>query len=375
VFSNRLQWDLPINPLAALIQQKKQRDEKILDLTNTNPTRAGIPSLWPEIQEALQHPDGRFYDPQPLGLPAAREAIAKYYAGWNQTVDPDQILVTASTSESYSFLLKLLTNPGDHFLVPTPSYPLFDFLAGLDLAQIHPYPLLYKNGKWQADWQFVADRMDGRTRGVVVVNPNNPTGHYTQASDWATLDEICSQRGVPIISDEVFFDYSLDTATGALVLECRKSNVFSLNGFSKMLGQPQLKLGWIAFSGPDEKQVRDRLELIADTYLSVTTSIQLAAPKLLALRDQLQSPILQRSRNNWQSVRSMALPQEAGWSAILPLSSVWDEEQVAMQLLQEKNLHVQPGYFFDIEGNHLVISLLTPEADLQKGTMAIQPFL
>ena len=276
MFSSRLNWSAPENPLAKLLAEKRSRGDGVLDLTQSNPTAAGF--SYPEDLLLASMADRRLlrYEPQPAGLPAARAAVAEYYRG----VSPDQILLTASSSESYALLFKLLADPGDQVLVPRPSYPLFEFLAALESLCPVQYPLVYE-GRWTIDFDALRQSITTRTRAIVLVNPNNPTGSFLKKRELAQLIALCQSHGIAMISDEVFSDYAFgpDQQRVASIAGLDQVLTFALSGFSKVLGLPQLKLGWIVASGPEAQQAIQRLELIEDTYLSVGTAVQWAAAR------------------------------------------------------------------------------------------------
>ena len=377
MFSSRLNWDAPPNPLLQSLAAKRAAGVEILDLTESNPTRAGFDYSQLDLPTVLAHPDATRYQPSPRGLLAAREAIAGYYRG--QRVHPDSIFLTASTSEAYSFLFKLLCDPGDEVLVPQPGYPLFDFLTTLDSVRPVYYSLGYSAAAgWRINFERLEAAIGERTRAIVVVSPHNPTGAFLNIVELAGLNALCARHNLALIADEVFFDYAAPTPrsgapsvpavgnTGALT--------FVLSGLSKVVGLPQVKLGWIQISGPQPRatQCQRRLEFIADTYLSVSTSAQLAAPVLLARRDNIQSQIKNRIEANYRWLQEQCadrvLSREGGWYAVLEFDDgVADDERV-LKLLERDNVFVHPGYFYDFarEG-YLVLSLLTPIAPFQAG--------
>jgi aspartate/methionine/tyrosine aminotransferase len=306
----------------------------------------------------------------------ARAAVSRYYGS---RVDTSRILLTASTSEAYGFLFKLLANPGDEILVPRPSYPLFEFLAALDAVRVVQYPLSY-HGRWAIDFEALAGRITPRTRAVVIVNPNNPTGSFLKKSELARLVELCRGREMAIISDEVFSDYALrdDPARVSSLVDVEEVLAFSLSGLSKVAGLPQMKLGWIVASGPESvrQQAIDRLELIADTYLSVGAPVQWAAVSLLESREGIQAQIRDRVTKNLEYLRSRigaespwrVLPVEGGWYAVIQAPRIHSEEEWVLALLDRDNVLVQPGFFFDFdEEAFLVVSLLTRTDIFEEG--------
>jgi len=366
VFSSRLSWNLQTNRLSALADRKRRAGDPILDLTESNPTHAGIE--YPrEILTALADERALRYDPTPRGLPSALESVSAYYGG---EITPSRILLTASTSEAYSYLFKLLADPGDEILAPRPSYPLFDFLAALDSVQVRQYSLRY-DGAWHIDFDTLERNITSRTRAIVVVNPNNPTGSFLKRQELERLESL----GIPIICDEVFSDYEFapDPSRVRTLAGERGVLTFSMSGLSKIAGLPQMKLGWIVASGPGHEAALDRLELIADTYLSVATPVQLALTKLLA--SPVREQIRQRTRANLDFLRSAVQPLnlEGGWYATLQVPRVRTEEEWALMLLEEHNVLLQPGFFFDFESEaFLVVSLLTSPQVFERGISVLK---
>jgi alanine-synthesizing transaminase len=370
VFSSRLSWDLRPNSLSTLLEQKRREGATVLDLTESNPTRAGFTYPDENILAALADLKTLRYDPAPRGLGSAREAVCGYYAERGVSVEPSRVLLTASTSEAYSYLFKLLTDPGDEVLVPRPSYPLFEFLAGLESVRVRPYRVRY-DGAWRIDFDSLEHSITPGTRAVVLVNPNNPTGSYVKRDELERLDAL----GIAIISDEVFSDYELasDSSRVDTLASPRRVLTFSLSGLSKIAGLPQMKLGWIVASGPVHEAALDRLELIADTYLSVATPVQLALPALLAstVRDQIR----ERTRANLAFLESAVAGTslhvrkvEGGWYAIVQVPRTRSEEEWALDLLRECNVQVQPGFYYDFESEaFLVLSLLPAPNVFEEG--------
>lgn len=378
MFSSRLDWAAAPNPLARMLQGKRSAGVEILDLTESNPTAAGL-EYGPFIG-ALADPRAIRYEPASAGMMAAREAVSGYYSG---RVPAERILLTASTSEAYGFVFKLLADPGDEVLVPRPSYPLFDFLAALDSVRAVQYPLVYAGG-WTIDFEALRSRITDRTRAVVIVNPNNPTGSFLKRAELDELLSVCRGRGLAIISDEVFSDYGFeeDAKRVRSLIEEEEVLAFSLNGLSKAAGLPQMKLGWIVASGPQNlrAQAFERLELIADTYLSVSAPVQWAASSLLAARARIHWQILERVRGNLANLRSRigadspwrVLDVEGGWYAIVQAPRIHSEEEWVLTLLDRDNVLVQPGFFFDFESEaYLVLSLLTRAEVFDQGVRRI----
>jgi alanine-synthesizing transaminase len=359
VFASRLDWNLHTNRLSALLKTKR----RVLDLTESNPTRAGLEYPREEILDALADPRALRYDPEPRGLLSAREAVAAYYGN----VPASRILLTASTSEAYAYLFKLLCDPGDEILSPRPSYPLFEFLAGLESVGVVQYPLRY-DGVWHIDFDALERAITPRTRAIVVVNPNNPTGSFLKREEWSRLQKL----GLPILSDEVFSDYafSRDDSRVQSLTNAPEALTFSMSGLSKIAGLPQLKLGWIVAGGPGHEAALDRLELIADTYLSVATPVQIALPRLLDASVAVREQILDRTRANLALLRRLTVPLhvEGGWYATLQVPRTRSEEDWAIALLDKRDVLVQPGFYFDFESEaFLVLSLLTPPEVFEEG--------
>lgn len=378
MFSTRFHWDLRPNRLSVLLAEKRRAGAAILDLTESNPTRAGL--AYPgETLGAPADSSGLVYDPQPSGLRAAREAVSRYYAERGETVEPDRLLLTASTSEGYAYLFKLLTDPGDEVLVPRPSYPLFEFLATMESARVASYPLVYHGG-WTIDCHALAAAVTARTRAIVLVNPNNPTGSFVKRDELEFLVRLGSERSMALISDEVFADYAFggDERRVSTLAECADVLAFAMSGLSKVAGLPQMKLGWIAIAGPEaaRAEAREKLELIADTYLSVGTPVQNAAARLLSLGRDVRMQIARRTRENLEWLRASIGPQsacrvlavEGGWYATLQVPRTRKEEDWALELLGEDHVLVQPGFFYDFESEaFLILSLLTGPAAFQEG--------
>lgn len=381
-----MQWDLAPNRLSRALEEKRSAGTPILDLTESNPTAASLVYPSEAILTALADSRALRYEPSATGIESARAAVSDYYsAALNRSVTPQRILLTASTSEAYAFVFKLLADAGDEVLVPRPSYPLFDFLAALDCLRVVQYPLVY-DGRWTIDFDALARSITPRSRAIVLVNPNNPTGSFLKESEIKPLIALCHAHGLALISDEVFADYLADSGTEAPLVrslaEVDEVLTFCLSGLSKVAALPQLKLGWIAAGGPSGLRERafERLELIADTYLSVATPVQWAAPALLGLRGQLQAQILARVRANRSFLAGQIgpaspwrlLPAEGGWYAILEAPRINSEEEWVLKLLAQDDVLVQPGFFFDFDREaFLVLSLLAPEAIFREGVKRI----
>ncbi len=377
MLSGRLNWNLRPNRISTMLDEKRQAaGSRVFDLTESNPTRVGLVYPQAEILAALADPSALSYHPSPRGLDSAREAVAGYYRDRGTHVDSQHVLLTASTSEAYAYLFKLLTNPGDEILAPRPSYPLFEFLAGLESVNIRQYPLRY-DGVWHVDFDALEQAITPRTRAIVVVNPNNPTGSFLKRAELDRLDALAAERGLAILSDEVFRDYAFgdDADRVSTLAGERLALTFSMSGLSKIAGLPQMKLGWIVASGPDRGQAMDALELIADTYLSVSTPVQVALPRLLGLSGSILNEIRERTASNLARLReaihgsaATVLRAEGGWYTVLQVPRTRTEEEWTLKLLDESGVLVQPGFFFDFESEaFLVLSLLPEPAVFAKG--------
>ncbi len=374
VFSSRLDWELPTNALSRLLDLKTARGARVLDLTVSNPTRADLDYDSGRILSALADERALIHEPSARGLATARGAVSEYYAGRGVPVPPERILLTASTSEAYAYLFKLLADPGDVILVPRPSYPLFEYLARLEGVDARPYPLRYHHG-WWVDFDALGAAADRRTRAVVVVNPNNPTGSFLKRSEADALAAFCQQRELAVICDEVFSDYTFgpDPDRVTTLAGREECQVFSLSGLSKLVGLPQMKLGWIVTSGPRPllEAALARLELIADTYLSVGAPVQHAAASLLAGMGRFQRSLARRLNANLEFLRASGadiLDVDGGWYAVLRAPRTRSEEQWTLELLEDGDVLVQPGFYYDFDSEaFLVVSLLTPPATFREG--------
>jgi hypothetical protein len=382
MFSSRFHWDFRTNRLTQALEAKRRDGARLLDLTESNPTRAGF-AYPPEIVRAFDDPRMLVYEPSPAGAAEARQAVASYYAARGARVEAGRILLTASTSEAYAWLFKLLTDAGDQVLVPRPSYPLFEFLANLESVEVSSYPLAYHGG-WAIDLEALAAAISERTRAVVLVNPNNPTGSYVKRAELETLARLCAERGIALISDEVFSDYALGEAAGSEAAErvttlvgVEECLTFSLSGLSKIAGLPQMKLGWIVASGPAKLRAAamEKLEWIADTYLSVSTPVACAAARLLTCGELVQRQIRERTASNLAAARealagsaASILEVEGGWYTTVQMPRIRSEEDWAIQLLSQENVLTQPGFFYDFESEaFLIVSLLTVPEVFREG--------
>ena len=378
MFSARTRWDRTVNRLARAVEERRRSGGRLLDLTGSNPTRAAIPYP-PDLLAPLGSAAGLRYDPEPRGLARTREAVAADFAGRGVSVGADRLLLTASTSEGYALLFKLLCDPGDSVLVPRPGYPLFDYLAGLESVRLEHYPLEYDGG-WSIDVTAVERALRPDTRAIVIISPNNPTGSFTKREEAARLRALCAERGLALVSDEVFADYPFgdDPRRAGSLAEDGACLAFALGGLSKSCGLPQLKLAWLAVSGPTElrEEALARLEIAADAFLSVAPPVQHAAPALLARAPELRAPIRQRVLQNRRALvaaldagsPASVLDAEGGWYAVLRVPATMPDEERATRLVLDDGVLVHPGYLFEFPREaHLVVSLLTPPRDFSEG--------
>ncbi len=379
MFSHRTNWSLSPNTLTRAIEEARTSGQKILDLTVSNPTEAGVRPDSEIVLAALANPAAMHYDPQPRGLLEARQAVCRYYRESHEVfeLDPERLVLTTSTSEAYSYVFRLLCNAGDEILVPKPSYPLFEFLADLADVKLVPYPLLYDHG-WQIDFDSLCKAATPRTRAVILVHPNNPTGSYVSASETSALNAFCRDSGTALIVDEVFLDYAHNGVPRSSFLTNAEALTFTLSGISKISALPQMKLAWVATCGPKELVVEAgaRLEIIADTYLSMNAPVQLAAPVLLDQRKQIQPILRDRLRVNLAELDNqlasrpscVRLLVEGGWYVVLRVPAIESDEDLAIRLLREARVSVHPGHFYDFQSEgHLVLSLITEPAYFRDG--------
>lgn len=436
MFSERTNWRLARNRFTEAVEEARSRGVRLLDLTVSNPTRVGLEYDSAAILGALGSERGLDYDPQAKGLLKAREAVVRYYSelfarGERDvassvsttrdesvpsegpvTLDPERIVLTASTSEGYSYVFRLLCNAGDELLVPKPSYPLFEFLADLQDVRLVPYPLIYDHG-WQMDFHSMEKAVGSRTRGVVLVHPNNPTGSYVHASERGLLNAFCRAHGLAVIVDEVFLDYGFeDSATleeNSRFLHARTDRhapiralgrddkagsfagndellTFTLSGLSKISALPQMKVAWIVTSGPADQvaPAMARLEVIADTYLSMNAPVQWAVPVMLEQRRSIQRQLMTRVETNLAELDQQLAAQkscqrllvEGGWYAVLRVPVTRSDEALAIELVREKSVLVHPGHFYDFESDgYLVVSLIGPEGEFAEGCRRVLEYL
>jgi aspartate/methionine/tyrosine aminotransferase len=398
MFSARTDWSLSPNRLHEAVAQRRRMCLPIVDLTVSNPSQVGLGWSDPDgLRAALSQPSVLSYAPDPFGSLAARAALAGWLASRGLPIGPERICLTASTSEAYAFLFKLLCDPGEAVLVPAPSYPLFEFLADLNDLAVRPYQLRY-DGEWHIDLNSLDEALsghDGTPRALVAIHPNNPTGQYLKRSELDVLVDRCERRGLALISDEVFYEHAVEAGAAASTPAARAATrseclVFSLGGLSKLAGLPQLKLAWIAASGPANLLDRAlaRLEIIADTFLSVGAPAQVALPYVLSKLDAFLARTRERLRRNLATLdRLLAdaptatrLRCEGGWNAMVRLPATRSSEEWALALLEQAGVLVQPGYFYDLGASlnpdaSVVLSLLCEEAPFAAGTSAVASML
>ena len=378
MFSRRTNWPLASNAFTRALNEVRSSGQRLLDLTVSNPTEAGLQLDPHVVLGALANPDAMRYEPQPRGLLEARKAVCRYYFESHGVpgLNPEQLVLTTSTSEAYSYVFRLLCNAGDEILVPKPSYPLFEFLADLSDVKLVPYPLIYDHG-WQIDLDSLYKASSERTRAVILVHPNNPTGSYVSAEEKSALNAFCGSHDLALIVDEVFLDYAHAGSPRSFVSN-REALTFTLSGVSKISGLPQMKLAWVVTSGPPAAvaQAGERLEIIADTFLSMNAPIQLAAGTLLDQRRQVQPVLMERVRLNLRELdRQLAetpsctrLEVEGGWYAIVRVPAVRSDEDLAIDLLRKSAVAVHPGHFYDFPSDgYLVLSLISEPGAFGEG--------
>jgi aspartate/methionine/tyrosine aminotransferase len=380
-FSQRTAWNTEESELARAHRMRLAAGLPVADLTASNPTRCGF-HYDPNLLAALTDPQALDYDPQPRGILLARKAVCAYYAGHGVAVEPEQVILTTSTSEAYSFLFRLLCDPGSDIVVAQPSYPLFDFLAGLDDVRIKSAPLIYDHG-WQIDPEGFRQVVTPQTRAIVLVHPNNPTGHFTKPWEARELARLCREFDLSLIVDEVFLDYPMGPENHSFAAGLEGVPVFVVSGLSKIAGLPQMKAAWIVATGPEAEPAFDRLEVIADTFLSMNAPVQGALPAWLEGCEAMQRQIRARVTANLAELdRQLArhglvrrLKVEGGWYAVLRIPALEPDEQTVLALL-ERGVWVHPGYFFGMaESGWLVLSLLSPEEEFSAGVTAILAYV
>lgn len=385
MFSRRTNWNLAHNRYTQALDAFRSSGRPLLDLTASNPTSVGLHYETERLTRALAHPNALEYEPAAKGLRPAREAVAGYYLEKGIEVSTERLVLTVSTSEAYSFIFRLLCDPGDEVLVPQPSYPLFEILADLQDVKLVPYELVYDHG-WQIDFHSLESAITPRTRAVLVVHPNNPTGSYVKQDEKALLDRICINRELAVVADEVFLDYELGESMPLSFSESRGALTFTLSGLSKVSALPQMKVAWIVVSGMPTitSEALARLEMIADTYLSVSAPAQWALPELLASRKNIQQQLRSRVGQNLAELDSQLRRQtlchrldvEGGWYAILRVPITRSDEELAIVLLENQSVLVQPGHFYDfVSEGYLVVSLITPPAEFEEGMRRLFGFV
>jgi alanine-synthesizing transaminase len=391
MFASRTNWPLEPNRFAQALEAHRRSGKPLLDLTASNPTTCGFEYPSGEILAALGDPRALQYSPESKGSRSARAAVAAYYEGrpgfgvCGGRIDPDQIILTSGTSEAYSYIFRLLCEPRDEILFPAPSYPLLEYLAGLNDVRLVPYSLFYDQG-WQVDVGSLRAALTARSRAVLVVHPNNPTGSFIKPAEAAALREICAERAMAIIADEVFLDFAAESKPHSSFAFTKEVLTFTLSGLSKISALPQMKLAWLIANGPENllRPTLNRLEIIADTFLSPGTPVQLALPKLLDLRHAMQRQIQARIGKNLAhldrqlnsnvdaalaGLKSISrLDREGGWYAVLRVPATQPDEELAVALLAERGVLVHPGGFFDFpQDGFLIVSLIAPEPEFREG--------
>jgi alanine-synthesizing transaminase len=384
MFSKRTDWKLEENAYTSALRRHRQSGKPILDLTASNPTTCGFQYDEAAILSTLQSPNALKYEPEPKGLVSARAAVVEYYRQKDSDagVDPEHLLLTTGTSEAYSFLFRLLCEPSDEIVIAHPSYPLFDFLATIQDVKLRSFRLVYDHG-WQIDFHALRNVIGPRTRAIMLVHPNNPTGNFIGDAEAGRLQAICGEHNLALVVDEVFLDYEIRGAKSRRKLHgsfasSNQALTFVLSGLSKIIGLPQMKVGWITASGPDAL-LRDaiaRLEIISDTYLSLSAPLQHALPGLLRQREAAQAQFRTRIETNLAALDDQLAQQklvsrleiEGGWYAVLRVPAVQSDEEFAIRLLENQSVLVQPGHFYEFaDEGHLIVSLLTPAGEFSEG--------
>ncbi len=378
MFSQRTGWPREANPFISRMEALQKTKRGIIDLTESNPTRCHFKYPQEKVLKALVQKKGLRYDPFPMGIKEAREAVSVNYKRKGFNVSAENIFLTTSTSESYSFLLRLLCNPQDRLLVPRPSYPLFEYLAQINDVALDYYNLSY-NGRWEIDFASLEENISLQTRAVVLVNPNNPTGSFVKADELARINRLCKDRHLAIICDEVFWDYALDDRAPKVSLVGNQEVLtFTLSGASKSLGLPQMKLGWGTIGGPEDliREAAGRLEIILDTYLSVNSSVQHALKPWFSLQPGIQREIKGHLKENYALLNEVILKEdsceslcaEGGWYAVLRLPDDLTEDEWVNLFLEKEHVFVHPGYFFDFQSEpYIVLSLLCEPKVFREG--------
>jgi alanine-synthesizing transaminase len=381
MFAKRTNWNLETNRSSVALAAHRAAGKPLIDLTVSNPTECGFQYDAEAILGALGNPAALKYEPNPRGLDVALSAVARYYAERDALVSSDDIFLTTSTSEAYSYVFRTLCDPEDELLIPEPSYPLFEFLADIQDVRLVRYPLVYDYG-WQIDFYALEQAITPRTRGVIVVHPNNPTGHFTKLDEMRKLNEICAARKLAIIADEVFLDFALKPTQITTFAANFETLTFAMSGLSKICGLPQMKAAWLIVAGPASWKAAAlaRLEVIADTYLSMSAPIQWAMPTFLAQRHAFQKQLMARVRENLSELDRQLerqkfcsrLEVEGGWNAVLRVPATRSDEALALELLATKSVYVHPGHFYDFPAEgYLVLSLITPTQAFREGLSSL----
>jgi alanine-synthesizing transaminase len=377
LFADRTKWNLTPNRLSEALARHRASGKPLIDLTASNPTEVGFIYDSASILRALSNPASLAYQPEARGILPAREGVAGYYVDRGESVRPDDILLTTSTSEAYSFVFRIVCNPGDEVLVPAPSYPLLDLLADLQDVRLVRYPLIYDHG-WQVDFHALEGAITPRTRAVIVVHPNNPTGHFTKPAERTRLNRICARRELALLVDEVFLDFSLSQRPQQSWATNTEALTFTMTGLSKICGLPQMKAAWLIVGGPEQRKAEalGRLEVVADTYLSMNAPVQHAIPTFLSQRRSFQQQLQSRVCENLNGLDRQLSAQsscsrlgvEGGWYAVLRVPATGSDEDFAIELLATKGVYVHPGHFYDFRGDgFLVVSLIAPGRDFAEG--------
>ena len=383
MFADRTRWNLQVNQFSQTLERRRKSGERILDLIASNPTTVGMKYDESAILTALSKRESLIYEPDPKGLGSARNAVVRYYSerSGEEALDSESVILTASTSEAYSYLFRLLCNPGDEVLVGTPSYPLFEYLAEIQDVRLVSYELVYDH-EWQIDFHSLRQKLTSRTRAIMLVHPNNPTGSYVSDDERTELNAIAREHELALVVDEVFLDFPLDRAMRKSFVTNAAALTFTLSGLSKICALPQMKLAWLIASGPEElkREALARLELIADTYLSPSAPIQHAAADFLETRNGVQDQLMVRVKANLAELDLQLTGQQlcqrldvkGGWYAVLRVPVTQTDEQLAVELLEQQSVIVHPGLFFDFHSDgYLVLSLITPEAIFAEGVRRV----
>jgi alanine-synthesizing transaminase len=385
MFSQRTNWKLTPNKYTLALEEMRASGKALIDLTVSNPTACGFGYDAAAILRSFQNEKSLAYEPEAKGLLTAREAVAQYYCDDHEVkVDPKSLVLTTSTSEGYSLVFRLLCDAHDEILVPKPSYPLFEFLGDLQDVKLIPYALQYAHG-WFLDFASLRGALTPRTRAILLVHPNNPTGSYVKPEEVEQLNALCVERNLALIVDEVFLDYRLSPGVAQTFAANRDALTFTLSGLSKISGLPQMKVAWVGTSGPESlrQAALERLEIIADTYLSLSSPVQWAFPELLAERRVVQPQIEQRVRANWAQLKTLThgkncevLESEGGWYGVLQTRGALRDQHLAIEIMQKVQVLVHPGHFYDFPADdYLVVSLIVPEEQFRNGICAVMKTL